>query len=257
VALVSSYAGFPIELVGDPPLATRYAVGRLSGPDLPATALLVARAALSEDVHRPPDIRAVLAECADAVPGKPVPEARAEVQALTEHLNAQPQVRTHLVTGDRDLSEFLPASARANLIHFAGHCWFDGQRSGECGLIFREGVLTTGHLSSAFTGLPIVFTNACETGLLTRADDGQGVLWTGIASAFLAAGAVNYVGSLWPVFDEGSRRIAEVFYDRLCAGEPVGEALRLARLDGFERHDPGWTAYVLFGCPRNRLRPSA
>jgi CHAT domain-containing protein len=41
--------------------------------------------------------------------------------------------------------------------------------------------------------------NACETGLLIRADDRQGVLWTGIALAFIAVGAVNYIGSLWRV----------------------------------------------------------
>ena len=257
VSLVSSFAAFPIELIGTPPLATRFAIGRLIGPDLPGTALLVARAALSEDVSRPADIRAVLADCADAVPGKIVPEARAEILAVDAHLAGQPHVRTMVIDGPSDLSRFLQETGEANIVHFAGHCWFDPDRPGECGLIFREGVLTSAGFSAVLDGLPVVFSNACETGLLSPAQGTEGVLWTGVAASFLAGGAVNYLGSMWPVFDDGSRRIAQFFYERLCAGEPIGEALRQARLDAYERNDPTWAAYVLFGCPRNRLRPPA
>jgi hypothetical protein len=257
VSLVSSFAAFPIELIGTPPLATRFAIGRLIGPDLPGTALLVARAALSEDVSRPADIRAVLADCADAVPGKIVPEARAEVLAVDAHLARQPHVRTTVIDGPSDLSRFLQETGEANIVHFAGHCWFDPDRPGECGLIFREGVLTSAGFSAVLDGLPVVFSNACETGLLSPAQGAEGVLWTGVAASFLAGGAVNYLGSMWPVFDDGSRRIAQFFYERLCAGEPIGEALRQARMDAYERDDPTWAAYVLFGCPRNRLRPPA
>lgn len=255
VSLVSSFAAFPIELIGTPPLATRFAVGRLMGPDLPATALLVARAALSEDVTRPADIHAVLADCADALPDKVVPEARAEVRAVSAHLARQPHVRTTLIDGPGDLSRFLREAGEANIVHFAGHCWFDPHRPDECGLIFRDGVLTSASFSAVLDDLPVVFSNACETGLLSPAHGAEGVLWTGVAASFLAAGAVNYLGSMWPVFDESSRRVAQFFYERLCAGEPIGEALRRARLDAYERNDPTWAAYVLFGCPRNRLRP--
>jgi len=118
-------------------------------------------------------------------------------------------------------------------------------------------VLTSAGFSAVLDGLPVVFSNACETGLLSPAQGAEGVLWTGVAGSFLAGGAVNYLGSMWPVFDDGSRRIAQFFYERLCAGEPIGEALRQARLDAYERGDPTWAAYVLFGCPRNRLRPPA
>jgi len=255
VSLVSSSAAFPIELIGTPPLATRFAIGRLVGPDLLGTALLVSRAALSEDVGRPPDIRAILADCADAVPNRIIPEARAEILAVGAHLARQPHVRTTVIDGPSDLSRFLQETGEANIVHFAGHCWFDPNRPDECGLIFREGVLTSAGLSAALYGLPVVFSNACETGLLSSTQGAEGVLWTGVAASFLAGGAVNYLGSMWPVFDDGSRRIAQFFYERLCAGEPIGEALRQARLEAYERNDPTWAAYVLFGCPRNRLRP--
>jgi CHAT domain-containing protein len=78
--------------------------------------------------------------------------------------------------------------------------------------------------------------------------------WSGVAAAFIERGAVNYLGSLWPIFDEGSRRVAEIFYRGVCRGETIGDALRDARQDAHGRHDLTWAAFVLFGCPRTRLR---
>jgi CHAT domain-containing protein len=160
-----------------------------------------------------------------------------------------------LVDGDDDLTAFLTAAPDSVLVHFAGHCWFDKDQTDQCGLVFREGTLTASGLSAAFGAHPLVFGNACESGLLTPSASDDGVLWTGIASAFLTAGASNYLGSLWPVFDTGSRLLAESFYAAVCTGVPVGEALRRARLEAYDRGDPTWSAYALYGCPRNRFRP--
>lgn len=90
ISFISSLATFPIELVGDPPLATRFAVGRLAGPDLLSTSLLVTRAALSEDLIRPVDIFALLAESHDAVPEKLLPGACIEAESLNKVLLQQP-----------------------------------------------------------------------------------------------------------------------------------------------------------------------
>jgi CHAT domain-containing protein len=86
--------------------------------------------------------------------------------------------------------------------------------------------------------------------------------WSGLAAAFIAAGAINYLGSLWPIFDESSKRMSESFYRHLHTGTTVGEALQRARIETFAGgpgrdggRDATWAAYVLFGCPRNRLRP--
>lgn len=86
--------------------------------------------------------------------------------------------------------------------------------------------------------------------------EGNRAGWAGVASSFITDGAMNYLGSLWPIYDESSRRFAEIFYQQLLAGRTVGEALRQARQDAYARKDPIWAAYALFGCPRNRLRAS-
>src|SRR5215213_9288293 len=186
------------------------------------------------------------------MPDKIVPEARAEVLAVDAHLARQPHVRTTVIDGPSDLSRFLQETGEANIVHFAGHCRFDPDRPDECGLIFREGVLTSAGFSAVLDGPSRSLQQRLrDRAAVTRARRARPAL-DRVAGSFLAGGAVNDLGSMWPVFDDGSRRIAQVFYEQLCAGEPIGEALRQARLDAYERNDPTWAAYVLFGCPRNR-----
>ena len=118
VSLVSSFAALPIELIGTPPLATRFAVGRLIGPDLPATALLVARAALSEDVSRPADIRAVLADCADAVPARssPRPERRSSPLTPISHGSRMSGPRSSMAPATSAASSGRPATPTSSTL---------------------------------------------------------------------------------------------------------------------------------------------
>src|SRR5690349_14130944 len=83
VGFVSARVFAPLELMGTPPIATRYAVGRLTGPDLASTSLLITNAALGEEAVREPSVSAVIAEAADAVPGKPLSGAREEIRHLS------------------------------------------------------------------------------------------------------------------------------------------------------------------------------
>ncbi len=254
VGFVSSVAGFPIELEGSPALATRYAIGRLAGPDLLSTCLLVTCAALGEDVPRPVRLRAVVAESHDAVPGDELPGAREEAESLDRLLRRQPDVESRLVRGAADRTQFLEDAREAHLIHFAGHGSYDDADASRAALVFREAPLQADEPALALRGAPIVFANACETGRIEPAVNER---WTGLAATFIARGAANYLGTLWPIFDDGSRRLAERFYEGVCRGQTVGEALREARQEALDRGDPTWAAFVLFGCPRTRLRAPA
>ncbi|GAA4263582.1 CHAT domain-containing protein [Dactylosporangium darangshiense] len=253
LGFMSSRADFPIELVGDPPIATRYAVGRLAGPDLDSTALLVLRAALAEDVPRPPRIGAVVADAGLAVRSRPLPGARAEAGAVHARLDQQADVATTFLQGEGDLFDFIAGLPAAGLVHFAGHGRYDEARPERSGLVFDSGILTPLGLPP-LDGSPIVFGNACQSGLLNGGGPAAAA-WTGLAASFLLSGAANYLGSLWPIYDDSSRALAEEFYELLCAGVPVGEALRRARLAIHAAGDPTWAAFVLFGCPRIRVRP--
>jgi CHAT domain-containing protein len=185
-----------------------------------------------------------------------LPGARDEAERLHHLLGQEPALRSDLLGSDMDLDTFLDRIGSAHLIHFAGHGTYDEHDPASSGLVFDHGTLTGQMLVGNLEGDPIVFGNACQSGILTQVtSEGVAAGWSGLAAAFIASGAVNYLGSLWPVFDEASRHVAVEFYRRLCRGIPVGEALRLARSDAYSDHDPTWAAYVLFGCPRNRLRP--
>lgn len=255
IGFISSQAGLPIELAGNPPLATQFAIGHLSGPDLVTTCILVTRAALNENVARPAVIKAVLCDSGDAIASRVLPGAQAEISAVSMTLTADTDVDLAIVGRENDLAEFLDRLSSAHLAHFAGHGSYDDTRPEQSGLIFRQGKLIPGNLTNTLQGMPMIFSNACETGRFsTIRPSGSGQGWGSIAASFIAQGAVNYLGSLWPIFDESSRNLAEEFYRRLCNGLPIGEALRIARLRVYTDNDPTWAAYVLFGCPRNRLR---
>ena len=265
LGFVTPHADFPIELIGDPPLATRHAVGRLAGPDLDSTALLIVRAALAEDVARPTRISAIVADAGLAVLSRPLPGAQAEAAAIRAAFARQADISTSFVSGKGDLFDFLAALPAAELVHFAGHGVYDNAEPDRSGLVFVSGVLSSPGLLQTLAGTPIIFSNACQSGLLDAGDDaspdaqpdtGGQSAWTGLAASFLLNGAANYLGSLWPIYDDSSQALADEFYELLCSGTPVGEALRRGRLAIHAAGDPTWAAFVLFGCPRNRVRPA-
>lgn len=253
VGVVSNRLTIPLEYLGEPPLATRYAIGRLCAPDLTSLSLLMTAAALMEEVQRESHVRVLIAEASDAVEDKFLPGARAEASHLRELLSQTADVVVTESAGENDLATFVGAATTAHIIHFSGHGSFDAQCPTESSIIFRGGRLRAADVPQRLAGFPIVFSNACETGIAYDIEEaGRG--WSGLAAAFIEAGAVNYIGSLWPVFDESSRRLAEEFYSLLNLGHSSGEALRRAKLTAYSAGDSTWAAMVLFGCPRNKLR---
>jgi CHAT domain-containing protein len=159
-----------------------------------------------------------------------------------------------LVSEADDLAEFSQALSRAHLVHFAGHGHYDAAEPSRSGLVFRNGTLTPEGLSIKLSEGPLVFSNACESAVIRSDAVSVDKAWTGLAAAFIRLGATNYLGSLWPIFDASSQRLAECFYSGLLKGLTVGEALREGRREVRSDSDPTWAAFVLFGCPRSRLR---
>jgi tetratricopeptide (TPR) repeat protein len=73
----------------------------------------------------------------------------------------------------------------------------------------------------------LVTLSACQTaGNKTYAGEGL----TGLAWAFLSAGARNVVAGLWDVDDRAATETMARFYDALAAGQPPDSALRAAKL---------------------------
>ncbi len=92
--------------------------------------------------------------------------------------------------------------------------------------------------------------SGCETGL---ALSGGGDEQLGLGRAFLAAGVSSLVMSLWPVEDNATNELMQLFYQHLLHGESKIEALRAAqcsllhRRESIYTHPYFWAAFRLVG----------
>ncbi len=96
----------------------------------------------------------------------------------------------------------------------------------------------------------LVTLSGCETGL---ALSGGGDEQLGLGRAFLAAGARSLVMSLWPVEDNATTELMQIFYQHLLHGESKVEALRTAQCQLLQSpfssysHPYFWAAFRLVG----------
>ena len=96
----------------------------------------------------------------------------------------------------------------------------------------------------------LVTLSGCETGL---ALSGGGDEQLGLGRAFLAAGAPSLVMSLWPVEDNATNELMQLFYQYLLKGDSKAQALRAAQCSLLHRtgsiytHPYFWAAFRLVG----------
>jgi CHAT domain-containing protein len=99
-------------------------------------------------------------------------------------------------------------------------------------------------------GCELVTLSGCETGLSMS---GGGDEQLGLGRAFLAAGTTSLVMSLWPVEDNATNELMQLFYEGLLKGESKVEALRSAQCNLLRRtsstysHPYFWAAFRLVG----------
>ena len=96
----------------------------------------------------------------------------------------------------------------------------------------------------------LITLSGCETGL---ALSGGGDEQLGLGRAFLASGAASLVMSLWPVEDNATTELMQIFYQRLLSGDTKVQALRAAQCSLLHRttsiypHPYFWAAFRLVG----------
>lgn len=193
-----------------------------------------------------------------ALPGAPgssvLPGITAEVEALSALL---PDVKV-LAGQDAIREKVLAALPGHPVTHFACHAVSDWERPGHSELILHDHATTpttAAQISGVrLTGAALAYLSACETSSTGARLADEAVH---ITSAFLLAGYPQVIGTMWPVADAASARIAAGFYHRLTAGgtrppEPAGAARALhdAILDMRDRR-PGapflWAAHIHVG----------
>ncbi|HZG41431.1 MAG TPA: CHAT domain-containing protein [Longimicrobium sp.] len=135
------------------------------------------------------------------------------------------------------------ALGRAGVLHYAGHAVFDDERPEQSYLLLartagsRGGeTLRAGEIAQLdLRNLSLVVLAACRT---VRTGNGRAAGFSGLAGAFLAAGAGGTVGSLWEVDDHYTRRLMVPFHDAYRASGNGPAALQAAQLQLLRSRDP-------------------
>jgi hypothetical protein len=156
---------------------------------------------------------------------------------------------------------------RFDVLHFAGHCYFDKDDPAESGWIFHAGRnerITAAELSRIDHVPAFVFSNACESGITPdRVNPSSLELPPAFAEAFFQRGVRNLICTAWPVEDTAALIFAQSFYEALLGltsefkNEPqtIRDAMLHARCKTIESGEgmATWGAYQHYGNPSFRF----
>jgi hypothetical protein len=194
-------------------------------------------------------------------PTQDLPGAEKEGARVREILGGEPAVRIDMLQGKdatRPALEKAFRSGKYDVVHYAGHAFFDPRDPGASGILCAGKVVLSGRDLVGLGNLPaLVFFNACEAGRVRRAPTrGTSRAPTireridtsvGFAEAFLRGGVANYVGTYWPVGDDPAKLFAERFYKGLMKGESISTALVASRRAVWETGSVDWADYIHYG----------
>lgn len=198
-----------------------------------------------------------------------LPGAEREGKRLVEMAQKFPEIRVTEVKGigatkGRLSEEF--ASGKYDLVHYAGHAYFNEQNRSESGILCAKDEVLSGRDLANLNSLPsLVVFNACESArvrsgeLPTRSPKSKTAGGkaapiaalvdrnVSLAEAFLRCGVGAFVGTYWQVGDNAAGAFAEHFYRDLLESKTVGEALRSARKGLYKTNEADWVNYIHYG----------
>lgn len=191
-----------------------------------------------------------------------LPGAAREGEVILKLLDGHPGARIEKLEGSAAThNAVLEAfgSGRFDVIHYAGHGFFNPAHPGRSGLLCHGHVPLTGSQLASLSLLPpLVFFNACEVGRVrggkhgglvprkyrTRERLADGI---GAAEAFMRGGVANFIGTYWPVSDFAATEFASVFYPLILEGKTVGEAVLAGRKRLRDANERDWANYISYG----------
>jgi hypothetical protein len=202
--------------------------------------------------------------------------AEDEAERLAAILNPMPAVAMDVLHGNAATRSAVLAafrSGRYDVVHYAGHAFFDPRHPERSGLRCADATLSGADLT-ALGALPaLVFFNACEAARIRGRGGRRGARprqlrqrlpatkheavarSVGVAEALLRGGIANYIGTFWPVGDAAAAAFAATFYRHVVNGQALGDALRRGREAVAALPSPDWADYVHFGSHDFVLKP--
>lgn len=193
-----------------------------------------------------------------------LPGANEEAYALNEFFGEQGAEVDCLVESHATFFSVSQAlrNHRYHIIHICGHAKFS--HDNEPAIVLAEGTsLTTSQIKSSLQGTPLVFVNACESGLeVQKSQEAHGMpayysRLVGLPVAFMEAKsghASAYIGTPWRIEDVKAKELSLAFYEGLFDGKPVEQALQQAREKARKITDNAiWASFALWGLPGLQL----
>lgn len=177
------------------------------------------------------------------------------------------EVREAEATRPRLLDHF--RSGQFDVVHYAGHAFFDPAAPEHSGLICapkneqNPAVLSGADVASLGQLPMLVFFNACESARVRgihrggkgRVHPDRLLGLVSVAEAFMRGGVANFLGTYWPVGDDAAMDFATTFYRSLIAGQPLGPCVTAARQAVAKGGSADWADYIHYGSPNFVLKP--
>jgi CHAT domain-containing protein/tetratricopeptide (TPR) repeat protein len=182
-----------------------------------------------------------------------LPYAEKEAQAIASFFHITPLIGTAATK-----SKVIAAMEQSRFIHLATHGSADDSQELNSWIALApdanfqpkgaavNGLLTANEILDLNLKADLVVLSACETGEGWITGDGV----VGLSRSFLAAGASSVLVSLWPISDESTAQLMQVFYETLAEKPDKAYALRQAMLNLLQGNysDPSlWSAFTLIG----------
>ena len=186
--------------------------------------------------------------------------AEREAERIKQIFPLHSSVHLHEIRGEQAtraalLEEF--KSGKYDVIHYAGHAYFDAEDRSRSGIICHNRQILSGAHLAGIAKLPaLLFFNACESARVRRGTKKKDSSLSikersnrnvGLAEAFMRGGAANYVGTYWPVGDDSAAAFAETFYKDLVLGKSIGKALQNGRHAVQRLKSIDWADYIHYG----------
>jgi len=154
-----------------------------------------------------------------------------------------------IIGGEAKIDVVRQQSEQYDVVHFACHGLFHGNRPQRSCLKLADGLMTVVQIMMDLRLQAYLVTlSACETGV-SEIEGGDEVV--GLTRAFISAGASSVVASLWKVDDQSTGKLMEKFYEGLHGGEDKATALREAQVWLMRQpqysHPYFWAPFILVG----------
>ena len=155
-------------------------------------------------------------------------------------------------------NEFISALQSGNIIHFSSHAVANDSQSQNF-LVLKE-KLYLGQLQYITANCPLLVLAACETGA-GKLKHGEGL--ESLGRSFASKGVDGVISTRWPVDDEATAAVMQLFYKNLRDDGRPANALQLAR-QSYIRSNPSvaaknpwlWAAFTYQGINEN-IQPAS